>query len=110
MNSNPARSSGQDDTRTAAGYRERAATIRALGALAEATATTAENAFDDLGAVGMDLGMRLALRLRECAREAAWTACQVDVFAVEAEEQEREVGRLDEERPPRGFAVVRDTA
>jgi hypothetical protein len=88
---------------TADQYRERAAEIRAIGRLAEATATTATTAFADLGAVGEDFGQRLALRLRECAREAAWTASQVDVFADEAEP---EVGRLPEERPA-NLAIVR---
>lgn len=99
------------DKPTAAEYRNRAADIRAIGRMAEATAAAAQTAFSDLGGVGDDFGDRVALRLREIAREASWTATQVDVFAAEAAEQERaDVGRLDEIRHGAPVVVLVDRA
>lgn len=115
MNDNPGRSAGQSPDSTATDgsrvetintpgyYRRRAATIRGIGAIADDIAEHVRTAFNDLSGEGSDLGSRLALHLRECARECAWTATRVELWADEAEQAE--VGRLDSERPP-NFSVI----
>ena len=72
------------DIRTEDGYRREAASLRLMAKLWEAAAESAETAYLHLGSVGLDFGQRVALRLRECAREAVWTATQLDVYADEA--------------------------
>lgn len=90
MNDNAGRSQGQD-------WRKQAANLRLQALLWETSAQAAETGYDHLGAVGLDFGQRVALRLRECAREAAWAATQIDVWADE-EPCVEDVGRTDEVR------------
>lgn len=96
MNDNAGRSTVQD-------WRRKAAYIRLQGLLFETSAEAAETGYGQgYGPGGSDFGQNVALRLRECAREAAWLATQLDVIA---DETPCETGRLDEERPP-SFAIV----
>lgn len=97
MNSTAGRSTRQD-------WQREAASLRLQALIWETTARAAETGYDHLGSVGLDFGQRVALRLRECAREASWTAGQLDVWADETPCVE-DVGRLDEERPP-NIAII----
>lgn len=80
---------------TAVDWLREARSLRLQALLWETSAQSAENDYAHLGGEGIDFGIRVALRLRECAREACWTAARFELFAEE-EPCQGDVGRVDE--------------
>jgi hypothetical protein len=98
------------DRMTARDWRQKAAFIRLQCLLFETSAEAAETGYGQgYGPGGSDFGQNVALRLRECAREAAWLATQLDVIADE-EPCVEDVGRTDDDRPANFAIAPRDVA
>lgn len=97
---------------TSPNWRFEASALRLHAMIWEAAADSAVTGFAHLGSVGLDFGQNVALRLRECAREAVHAAREIDRYAEEEpcqqDDDTPDVGRTDEW--PQSLTIVQGGA